>query len=401
MKKLLLISSIIFSCLCASAQLPKPVAYYPFDGDAKDVVGGIDGVVNGAKLNKDRLGNKEAAYYFNGADSYIITDKEVTDAINEWTMTAWVRPESLDQLGTIVMNGYDDDKTGNGYAMIIGDGKSGAGNVFGGVLCGIEPQSSETKFDKPDIWYHVAMVREAGLVKYYINGIQTKFESKTEPLVPSGNLVIGSSTGIRFWQGDIDEVKIFDVALSSDQILFDAGGSTLPLHLLSFTGNKQNNDAVLQWRTDNEINMSNYEVQRSEDGTNFISIGSVVAGSNNYSLMDRNIADSRAIVYYRLKSNDIDGHFSYSPVLRMVFNGNIKHLNVYPNPAAEYVQFDFTSKRQNISVVLFNSAGKQIMQTVLPNQAPMQLNINRLPAGKYYVKISDGERTENGNFIKQ
>ncbi len=44
---------------------------------------------------------------------------------------------------------------------------------------------------------------------------------------------------------------------------------TLPLNLISFSGSKQNNDALLQWKTANEINVSRFEVQRSDNGIDF------------------------------------------------------------------------------------------------------------------------------------
>ena len=44
------------------------VAYYDFRGDARDVVGGYDGTVNGATLTTDRFGVANSAYSFDGND---------------------------------------------------------------------------------------------------------------------------------------------------------------------------------------------------------------------------------------------------------------------------------------------------------------------------------------------
>ena len=48
------------------------LAYYPFNGNANDESGnGNNGVVSGATLVDDRLGNTDSAYYFNGTSDYI------------------------------------------------------------------------------------------------------------------------------------------------------------------------------------------------------------------------------------------------------------------------------------------------------------------------------------------
>ena len=59
---------------CAQVNLNNGLlAYYPFNGDAKDASGnGNDGTPqNGAQLTTDRFGNPNSAYYFDGIDDYI------------------------------------------------------------------------------------------------------------------------------------------------------------------------------------------------------------------------------------------------------------------------------------------------------------------------------------------
>ena len=53
------------------------------------------------------------------------------------------------------------------------------------------------------------------------------------------------------------------------------GNSALPLDLISFTGKLVNNVAVLNWKTDNEVNNSHFEIERSPDGRNYSMVGKV------------------------------------------------------------------------------------------------------------------------------
>ena len=51
--------------------------------------------------------------------------------------------------------------------------------------------------------------------------------------------------------------------------------SVLPISWLSFTAQKINDAVQLQWKVNGEINNDHYEVEKSTDGNNFNSIGSI------------------------------------------------------------------------------------------------------------------------------
>jgi len=67
--------SLFFFCLVATARGDLTnglLAYYPFNGNANDEAGnGFHGTVVGATLTKDRLGNANSAYNFNGTNAFI------------------------------------------------------------------------------------------------------------------------------------------------------------------------------------------------------------------------------------------------------------------------------------------------------------------------------------------
>ena len=67
----------------------------------------------------------------------------------------------------------------------------------------------------------------------------------------------------------------------------------LPLELLEFKGTLVNNNAYLQWKTENETNTSVFIVERSLDGNNYYQVGTILAantaGINNYSFTDPDI----------------------------------------------------------------------------------------------------------------
>ncbi len=102
----------------------------------------------------------------------------------------------------------------------------------------------------------------------------------------------------------------------------------LPLKFISYTlrqvqgdnpsslqGTKQSVENI--WRTANEVNVSHFNIQRSLNGNNFITIGKVAAQNkvaNEYSFYDSPPLEGLGVVYYRIESQDFDGRKQYSEI---------------------------------------------------------------------------------------
>jgi hypothetical protein len=177
----------------------------------------------------------------------------------------------------------------------------------------------------------------------------------------------------------------------------------VPLNLLSFDAFKNKNTVSLKWKTTNEINTSHFDIERSSNGINFTKIGNVqalnISGTNDYSYED--LQPLKSINFYRLKQVDIDGSFKHSNINKVLFENFGEDLHIYPNPATQYVQFDFAGKQKTILVNVFDVLGRHIITKTMANQLPLKLNIEQLAKGKYILQLSDGEINAIGNFIKQ
>ncbi len=74
------------------------VAYYPFNGNAKDASGnGNNGIVNGATLTEDKFENVGSAYSFDGIDDYIKINNFEIDSDKDFTFSLWVTPKNLNK----------------------------------------------------------------------------------------------------------------------------------------------------------------------------------------------------------------------------------------------------------------------------------------------------------------
>ncbi|NIJ52906.1 hypothetical protein [Dyadobacter arcticus] len=132
---ILMIMLVPFACFAKVKVLaPEPVAWYPFNGNANDAQGSLHGTVFEATLTTDRFGNANSAYYFDGIDDVIETADVATTNNVTWALTAWIKLSTLNQLGAVVTNGYDNVLDyGTGYSIHVNNGN---GTVTGNVMTG-------------------------------------------------------------------------------------------------------------------------------------------------------------------------------------------------------------------------------------------------------------------------
>jgi Concanavalin A-like lectin/glucanases superfamily/MBG domain/CARDB/PKD-like domain/Secretion system C-terminal sorting domain len=238
MKKLFLLTYTLLLLLFVQGQTP--VAYYPFTGNANDASGNaLNGTVSGATLTTDRFGVPNSAYSFNGINDFISTSSLATTQTTNWTLSAWVSPASLTNADRIIVqNGGDGPGAScTGYALGIHNN-----TIYGYHPCVVNIQGLST-FSATNQWYHVAMVNNGSGTQFYINGVLASGSSNTRPIIPNGVVTIGSATGIRFFQGAIDEVKIYNTTLTAAQVQNEFGSTSTGLvAYYPFTGNA--NDAA-------------------------------------------------------------------------------------------------------------------------------------------------------------
>ncbi|MEJ7627927.1 MAG: hypothetical protein WKF35_13760 [Ferruginibacter sp.] len=101
--------------------------------------------------------------------------------------------------------------------------------------------------------------------------------------------------------------------------------SILPLRLLSFTGSYSDGKILLNWLTENEINVKEFSIQKSKDGILFETVFTQTARNRTtiteqYSYRKTDLLSGS--VFYRLQLIDLDGSSSFSPIIIISFNEN-------------------------------------------------------------------------------
>jgi len=181
-----------------------------------------------------------------------------------------------------------------------------------------------------------------------------------------------------------------------------------PVTLTQFNANNTKDGNVISWQTSQEINSNMFVVEKSFDSKQFSAIANVSAAGNsniarNYRFTDKNVAFKTT--YYRLKSVDIDGSFSYSAIAKVSpSKNNLSIANVYPVPANKTIHLEWNNKTMGAStVMLMDINGRTIATKSLQNIVGLNrtsFDLNGLPSGQYVLKIITANEVVNTMFTK-
>jgi len=141
----------------------------------------------------------------------------------------------------------------------------------------------------------------------------------------------------------VDEFRFTQAASTSATVTFEVvdqisiTATSLPLTLTGFSALHSGNDAALRWTTASEQNTSGFEIQRGDNSSDFATIGRVPAaghseGTLHYNYTDHLPATATPAWFYRLKMVDLDGAFTYSPILKFNVSSSGAGLSAWPNP---------------------------------------------------------------------
>ncbi len=163
---------------------------------------------------------------------------------------------------------------------------------------------------------------------------------------------------------------------------------SLPITLETFTATRNNNTALLQWSTSQEVNSSEFIIEKSSDGTQYHSIGEVAAAGNSHSRRSYQFTDpdlQAGINYYRLRITDINGEFRYSPVRLLSGDNDDLIVSLYPNPVTKgtlYIRSSIDIDR----IELTDISGRVVLRAQGRGRQ-YDLSLEGLAKGTYFVSV--------------
>jgi hypothetical protein len=173
-----------------------------------------------------------------------------------------------------------------------------------------------------------------------------------------------------------------------------SGGPT-PVVLSSFDAERGGKNVVnITRKTEQELNSSRYEIERSFNNIDFETVGVVYSKNSNtsiaqyYSFTD-NSNNLNSTSFYRLKMIDLDNTFSYSYVKAVKGSNFENEIRVSPNPAQSGQMILIANLNEPSSIRIFDYSGR-LVQTISSTGNSVQ--VKNLQNGFYYINIT-GKQT--------
>lgn len=198
--------------------------------------------------------------------------------------------------------------------------------------------------------------------------------------------------------------KLIGVATHGRGIFTGIFTTVLPVTLLSFQGHLNNERVLLEWNTSEEHNSKNFEIEKSIDGNRYYTIGTVAAAGNsnlqsNYSFNDAQVNE---VNYYRLKMNDLDGHFKLSDVVIVRNNSVRQKMWVLTNPFTSTIHLRFARQSKQMKLQLVTTNGAVVLEKQVANISELNWKVpGNLSRGIYLLHVLADDKIFTEKIIKQ
>lgn len=189
-------------------------------------------------------------------------------------------------------------------------------------------------------------------------------------------------------------------------VMGNISAAALPVELIAFNAEAQENAIALTWETATEIDNEGFEIQRRAENENTFTTIAFVKGENaangaNYSALDRDVT-AGTTYYYRLNQLDFDGKWALSDVRSATVKGDAATVTITPTLVRNttVVSVSGAGNEQPLTVRVFNLAGQEV-QTLTTTGAAVTLDLGGQTAGVYLVRVQTGNMQTTQRIVKQ
>lgn len=186
----------------------------------------------------------------------------------------------------------------------------------------------------------------------------------------------------------------------------------LPVKLVSFTAEKKRGEVLLNWQTSSETNNAQFEIERSFNNLDWLSIGAVKGKGtsnilNQYQYIDNKLMPAtgqEASIYYRLKQIDFDGTFDYSKVIKLTNNAVSETLFV-SNPFSTQILVGLNNQEEAVAEVeitdVFGKIYYSKQENLKAGYNEISLNAEAFDKGIYVLLLKIDDEVHIKKLIRQ
>jgi Secretion system C-terminal sorting domain len=181
-------------------------------------------------------------------------------------------------------------------------------------------------------------------------------------------------------------------------------GCVLPVKVTDFKALNNNCNPNLQWKSTAEINLKQFDIETSEDGINFSTIGTILATGGLYEKLYNfdNINQINKVSFYRLKMIDNDGQFKLSDILTFRKNCGAENVfSVFPNPVGNTLQLSYYDSKNTSTVVKIISANGSLIKEVHVRNGTTLVDVSPLPKGLYFLSVISSDKLKTIKITKK
>ncbi len=218
---------------------------------------------------------------------------------------------------------------------------------------------------------------------------------------PSTYLANNNGTGDATYKYEGDGYTVFYLSTNNGIEATRAGAQELPVSFGSFTASLRNKFVMCEWTTTTEANNNGFELEKSIDGRNFSSIGSIHSKAPNgnstatlqYQFTDLKLLNGKS--YYRIKQLDKDGKTSFSQIRAVQSaNGlNMLSATMLKNPVKDVLAINIKSPiADNVVISVVNASGALLIskqQQIASGENNLVLPCSNLPKGLLLITIQN------------
>ena len=168
--------------------------------------------------------------------------------------------------------------------------------------------------------------------------------------------------------------------------------------LTSFSGNRSNNNqVVLNWRMNKQHSYTNTTIEKSSNGTSYVTIGQVTVQGKDFSSYTDNSKETTS-AFYRLKMIETSGKITYSTVVYIKSDAiAAEKMNVFPSVvSSDYTNINYNTDRAGTAkIALYDQSGRMVLsQDVIVSAGSNTFSIgglSRFNKGQYIMSVSGND----------
>jgi hypothetical protein len=305
------------------------------------------------------------ALNFDGNDDFVESGSNpIFDITSQISLEALVYPTQYANDNTIIAK-FGDALNDDSYILRIQNGVPYFYIKINNNWIGV----NATNTINLNTWYHIAGVYNGTTMKLFINGILNTTISQTGDIdVSHSTLKIGKWAGVNSFNGNIDEVRIWNIARLDSEILDN--------YSIDLTGNESG--LVLYYNFNQGTTNAN---NKSQTTLTDFSVNNINGTLNNFQLIGPT-------------SNFVDGVDFLTLSLVDNFNLNRSEILLFPNPAHEFIQFSGITGKESFTI--YNILGSKIKNGLIDDNE--HIDVTNFTNGVYFIKFKNRSTIK---FVKQ